>query len=188
MPAGAVFDSMELTNEPSFYHRGILQTMQHGDWQMPMTTWPVRFDGAPAPIKPAPLLGEHTTEALGDWLGLGAGEVEALRATASSEPPSRRPPAAGRRARRGPATGFPGEPGRGGVDAAAEAAGERFGLGRYLEIDADENAALRVRQVKLDGSKRRSSSHIRIAAIVAEKFLRLQPHLHGAHIPAPAGS
>ena len=35
VPAGAVFDSMELTNEPSFYERGILQTMHHGDWKMP---------------------------------------------------------------------------------------------------------------------------------------------------------
>jgi len=78
VPAGAVFDSMELTNEPSFARRGILQTMEHGDWRMTMPTWPVRFDGAPAPVKPAPLLGEHTTEALGDWLGLDAAEVEAL--------------------------------------------------------------------------------------------------------------
>ena len=78
MPAGAVFDSMELTNEPSFAKRGILQTMEHGDWQMTMPTWPVRFDGAPAPVKPAPLLGEHTAEALGDWLGLSTAEVEAL--------------------------------------------------------------------------------------------------------------
>jgi crotonobetainyl-CoA:carnitine CoA-transferase CaiB-like acyl-CoA transferase len=46
---------------------------------MPMTTWPVRFDGAPAPVKSAPLLGEHTAEALGDWLGLGSDEVETLR-------------------------------------------------------------------------------------------------------------
>ena len=79
VPAGAVFDSMELTNEPSFWQRGILQTMQHGDWKMTMPTWPVRFDGAPTPIKPAPLLGEHTDEVLGDWLGLGAGAVGALR-------------------------------------------------------------------------------------------------------------
>jgi formyl-CoA transferase len=78
VPAGAVFDSMELTNEPSFYERGILQTMHHGDWKMTMTTWPVRFDGAPAPVKPAPLLGEHTAEALGEWLGLSAEEVAAL--------------------------------------------------------------------------------------------------------------
>jgi crotonobetainyl-CoA:carnitine CoA-transferase CaiB-like acyl-CoA transferase len=79
VPAGAVFDSMELTNEPTFAKRGILQTMQHGEWSMTMPTWPVRFDGAPPPIKPAPLLGEHTTEALGDWLGLSAADVEALR-------------------------------------------------------------------------------------------------------------
>ena len=79
VPAGAVFDSMELTNEPSFARRGILQTMEHGDWKMTMPTWPVRFDGAPPRVKPAPLLGEHTTEALGDWLGLSPAEVAALR-------------------------------------------------------------------------------------------------------------
>ena len=79
VPAGAVFDSMELTNEPSFWTRGILQEMQHGDWKMTMPTWPVRFDGALTPIKPAPLLGEHTAAALGDWLGLGPEEVDALR-------------------------------------------------------------------------------------------------------------
>src|SRR6516162_6463401 len=80
VPAGAVFDSNDLVNEPAFYHRGILQKMRHGDHEMAMTTWPVRFDGKVAPVKPAPLLGEHTKEALGEWLGLSAAEVEALRA------------------------------------------------------------------------------------------------------------
>jgi len=79
VPAGAVFDSMELTSEPTFYERGILQTMHHGDWKMTMPTWPVRFDGAPPPIKPAPLLGEHTAEVFDEWLGLDAAEVETLR-------------------------------------------------------------------------------------------------------------
>ena len=79
VPAGAVFDSNDLVNEPAFYERGILQRMQHGDHKMAMTTWPVRFDGAPAPIKPAPLLGEHTAEALADWLGLSIEEVDGLR-------------------------------------------------------------------------------------------------------------
>src|SRR5438309_974100 len=79
VPAGAVFDSMELTNEPSFAKRGILQTVQHGDWQMTMPTWPVRFDGAPPPINPAPLLGEHTAEVFEEWLGLDAAEADALR-------------------------------------------------------------------------------------------------------------
>ena len=39
----------------------------------------VRFDGAPPPIKPAPLLGEHTAEAFHDWLGLDLVEIEKLR-------------------------------------------------------------------------------------------------------------
>jgi crotonobetainyl-CoA:carnitine CoA-transferase CaiB-like acyl-CoA transferase len=39
----------------------------------------VRFDGAPASVKPAPLLGEHTAQVFGEWLGISAGDVEALR-------------------------------------------------------------------------------------------------------------
>jgi len=70
---------MELTSEPSFARRGILQTMHHGEWKMTMPSWPVRFDGAPPPVKPAPLLGEHTEEVLGEWLGISGEEVAALK-------------------------------------------------------------------------------------------------------------
>jgi formyl-CoA transferase len=79
VPAGAVLDSMELTNEPSFRARGILQTMTHGERTMTMPTWPVRFDGVPTEVKAAPLLGEHTGEVLADWLGLDADAVAGLR-------------------------------------------------------------------------------------------------------------
>jgi formyl-CoA transferase len=79
VPAGAVLESMEITSEPSFRKRGILQTMTHGERTMAMTTWPVRFDGVPAEVKPAPLLGEHTGEVLGDWLGYDADAVAGLR-------------------------------------------------------------------------------------------------------------
>ena len=85
VPAGAVLDSMELTNEPSFRQRGILQTMTHGERTMTMPTWPVRFDGVPTEVKSAPLLGEHTAEVLADWLGLDAAAVAACVRTASSE-------------------------------------------------------------------------------------------------------
>jgi formyl-CoA transferase len=79
VPVGAVIDSMELTNEPSFRKRGILQTMTHGERTMTMPTWPVRFDGVPTAVTSAPLLGEHTAEVLADWLGLDAVAVAALR-------------------------------------------------------------------------------------------------------------
>jgi len=79
VPAGAVFDSMDLTNEPAFFRRGILQKMRHGDHEMTMTTWPVRFDGAATPIKPAPLLGEHNAEVLDEWLKLSQTEIDGLR-------------------------------------------------------------------------------------------------------------
>jgi formyl-CoA transferase len=80
VPAGAVFDTMELMNDPSLAERGIMQTIQHpttGAVKMP--AWPVRFDGTPARVKPSPLLGQHSAEVLGGWLGIGAQEIEALR-------------------------------------------------------------------------------------------------------------
>jgi crotonobetainyl-CoA:carnitine CoA-transferase CaiB-like acyl-CoA transferase len=79
VPVGAVLEPMELTNEPSFRRRGILQTMTHGERTMMMPNWPVRFDGVPTAVKSAPLLGEHTAEVLADWLGLDAAAVPRLR-------------------------------------------------------------------------------------------------------------
>jgi crotonobetainyl-CoA:carnitine CoA-transferase CaiB-like acyl-CoA transferase len=80
IPSGAVLDTMELHEDPSFERRGIMQTIQHpqiGAYKMP--AWPVRFEGKPPPVSPAPLLGQHSADVLGEWLGLGAGDVEGLR-------------------------------------------------------------------------------------------------------------
>jgi formyl-CoA transferase len=79
VPAGAVLDTQELVDEPSFYDRGILQKMTHGERTMVMPTWPVRFDGVPTKVEPAPLLGQHTAEVLADWLGLDAAAVARLK-------------------------------------------------------------------------------------------------------------
>jgi formyl-CoA transferase len=81
VPAGAVFDTLELMNDPSLAERGIMQTIEHpttGAVKMP--AWPVRFDGAPPRVRPSPMLGQHNAEVLGGWLGIGTAEVEALRA------------------------------------------------------------------------------------------------------------
>ena len=53
--------------------------MVHEERKMAMPTWPVRFNGVPTEVKSAPLLGEHTTEVLADWLGIDATAVAALR-------------------------------------------------------------------------------------------------------------
>jgi formyl-CoA transferase len=79
IPAGAVLDTMELTNEPSFEQRGILQVMQHPSGPFKMPAWPVRFDGAPPKLEPAPLLGQHSAEVFGEWLGMSKGDLDALK-------------------------------------------------------------------------------------------------------------
>jgi crotonobetainyl-CoA:carnitine CoA-transferase CaiB-like acyl-CoA transferase len=79
VPSGAVLDTNDLVEEPSFYERGILQTMTHGERKMAMPTWPVRFNGVPAEVKSAPLLGEHTAEVLSEWLGIDEGAFAELR-------------------------------------------------------------------------------------------------------------
>ena len=79
VPAGAVLDTGDLLGEPSFVERGIIQTMHHPKGELRMPAFPVRFDGAPAPVKPSPLLGEHTAQVFGEWLGLDPADVEGLR-------------------------------------------------------------------------------------------------------------
>jgi crotonobetainyl-CoA:carnitine CoA-transferase CaiB-like acyl-CoA transferase len=79
IPAGAVFDTGDLLGEPTFAERGIIQTMDHPNGTMRRPTFPVRFDGKPPEIKPSPLLGEHTEEVFGSWLGLAAGDVAGLK-------------------------------------------------------------------------------------------------------------
>ncbi|MDE2581694.1 MAG: CoA transferase [Rhodospirillales bacterium] len=82
IPAGAVLDTSELISDPSFADRGIMQTVQHpvvGPYKM--TAWPVRFSGRPPEVKPAPLLGQHTDDVLGGWLGLGADQLGTLRSS-----------------------------------------------------------------------------------------------------------
>ena len=80
VPAGAVLDTMELYNDKTFEQRGIMQTIQHPtNGAFKMAAWPVRFSGNPPPVKPAPLLGEHTGDVLSHWLGLGEDAVGNLR-------------------------------------------------------------------------------------------------------------
>src|SRR3984885_6600512 len=78
--AGAVLNTMEIYNEETFVPRGIMQVMHHevyGDFKMP--GWPVRVDGKTSEVVASPILGEHTAEVLGSWLGINGSDVEELR-------------------------------------------------------------------------------------------------------------
>ena len=80
IPAGAVLDTMELTNDPTFEERGIMQTIDHpvaGPFKM--VAWPVRFSGSPPPVKPSPLLGADNDDVLANWLGMGPDRIGGLR-------------------------------------------------------------------------------------------------------------
>jgi len=80
VPAGAVFDTMELQSDPAFERRGIMQVMQHPKHDpFKMPAWPVRVDGKPPRVTASPLLGQHTNDVLTDWLGLTNAEVAKLR-------------------------------------------------------------------------------------------------------------
>jgi formyl-CoA transferase len=80
IPAGAVRDTKELLDDPDFENRGVMQSIEHPSGPFKALGWPVRHDGAQARVRPAPLLGQHTDEALRDWLGMTADEIAALRA------------------------------------------------------------------------------------------------------------
>jgi crotonobetainyl-CoA:carnitine CoA-transferase CaiB-like acyl-CoA transferase len=45
----------------------------------PSRTETLAWLGAPPPVKPAPLLGEHTADVFGEWLGMSTADVEGLR-------------------------------------------------------------------------------------------------------------
>ena len=79
VPAGAVFDTQELQNEPSFVERGFMQTVKHHNGEYKMATWPVRVDGKMVRIKGSPGLGADTAEVLQSWLGMDGGKLAALK-------------------------------------------------------------------------------------------------------------
>ena len=81
VPCGPVLDSVELLNDPHMKERGMIVTVKHpvrGDFTMPGC--PVRLEHSPVEVKSAPLHGEHNAEIYQEYLGLGAAELESLKA------------------------------------------------------------------------------------------------------------
>ena len=81
VPAGAVFDTKELRDDPHLRERGMFVTVKHptrGDFTMP--GWPVKMSESNVPVVAAPLLGEHSAEVFSEMLGYTPEQVASLKA------------------------------------------------------------------------------------------------------------
>jgi crotonobetainyl-CoA:carnitine CoA-transferase CaiB-like acyl-CoA transferase len=78
--AGAVQDMADLQVDPQLAHRGHFENLHHeflGDCRFERSGF--RLSGGEAGYdRPAPLLGEHNQEILGDLLGLSDGRIQEL--------------------------------------------------------------------------------------------------------------
>ncbi|MGH2626471.1 MAG: CaiB/BaiF CoA transferase family protein, partial [Anaerolineales bacterium] len=82
IPMGAINSIAQVVDHPQVKARDALVEMDHPRaGKVRMVGVPVRLSGTPGAVRtPAPTLGEHTDQVLGDLLQLGADEVAALRA------------------------------------------------------------------------------------------------------------
>jgi formyl-CoA transferase len=80
VPASAIFDTVELSNDPHLRARGTFVTVNHparGEFVMP--GFPVKMSDNNIPVEAAPLLGADNDRIYGGLLGLSEEELKALR-------------------------------------------------------------------------------------------------------------
>ena len=86
VPAGAVLDTQELSEDPYLRKRGMFATIEHpvrGPVTMP--GFPVKLSDSQVPVRTSPALGQHTEEVLSEWLGLSEKEIQDFRKVTAVE-------------------------------------------------------------------------------------------------------
>ena len=74
VPASATYDTADLYTDEHLLARDFVKTLEHPtEGEIRLLGWPPRMSASEVPLKPAPLLGEHTEEILDD-LGISAEE------------------------------------------------------------------------------------------------------------------
>lgn len=79
VPAGAVLDTRDLSEDAHLRKRGMFATVEHpvrGSLTIP--AFPVKMSNCNVPVRCSPLLGEHTDEVLSEWLGMNREAIDAL--------------------------------------------------------------------------------------------------------------
>ena len=84
VPCAPVRDLDEVVNDANMLARRALQWIDHPELgRIPVQSSPLRFEGVdPLPIVPSRRLGEDNAAVFGDWLGLSADEIAALKSAA----------------------------------------------------------------------------------------------------------
>ncbi|MGH3320307.1 MAG: CaiB/BaiF CoA transferase family protein [Streptosporangiaceae bacterium] len=79
VPAGAVLDTLELTEDEDLNRREAIVTVDHpARGQMRMPGWPVKMGRSHVRVQAAPLLGQHNEDVYGSLLGLGPRKLKQL--------------------------------------------------------------------------------------------------------------
>ena len=80
VPAGAVYDTLELTEDQALQDREMIVTVDHperGKFTLP--GWPVKMSDSHVDVDRSPLLGEHNSEIYAEWLDLTPDDLEDLK-------------------------------------------------------------------------------------------------------------
>lgn len=80
MPAGPIYDYAEALNSEQAVAREMVLTIDHPvEGKTRALGFPVKLSGTPQQVRhPAPLLGQHTEQVMGE-IGLSAQRIDALR-------------------------------------------------------------------------------------------------------------
>jgi len=81
VPCAPVRTAPEVMHDPHMHERGMLEEIDHPELgRITVPTTPLRLHGIPKrPTEPSPKPGQHNAEIYGDWLGLSAAELTALK-------------------------------------------------------------------------------------------------------------
>ncbi len=81
VPAGPINRVDELAHDEALHERGLLFRLEEGGRRVPQVGTGIQLDGAAnVPRHLPPRLGEHSADALRDWLGVDGDELAGLRA------------------------------------------------------------------------------------------------------------
>jgi formyl-CoA transferase len=77
--AGAVFDTMDVFNDPHLNARGFIERIEHpAEGEITLMQSPIRMSASRVPLRPAPVLGGDTDAVLSAELGLSPEEIDRL--------------------------------------------------------------------------------------------------------------